>query len=307
MLRLRRLALLAALAALATLAAAAAAVAVAATTEGNRRAARADTRLTTEGNRHAARADARQLLARLELPPGARRLRHHPSAPPAELVADEAHAIASAWWRVPGRPAAVLAYIRSHRPAGATLVATGTGGERGVVTERSLGYQWPAKPGVLGERLLNVTITAMRGASAVFAEAQSDWIVVRSRAERVPSGVRAVAITAPTGAFVLTAQERVRRLISLVDSLPIAQPVAYSCPEQSAADERRVTFTFLRRVSGPPLARAVYVGFEPQPYLSYPCNAIAFSVRGRRMTPLIGGNRFLRSAQRIAGRALIAR
>lgn len=263
---------------------------------------------TTAGNRRAARADARVLVARLRLPRGAVRVRRRTGGS-FPLYADQAHALAHASWRVPGRPGTVIAYIRSHPPAGAKLFSTGwSGSSRARARELTLGYQWPPRRGVLGERLLNVIVTAQRGgASSVLAVAQSDWVVVRSASERVPASARIVQITtsSPRRTVTLTAAPRVRRLIALVDSLPIAQPVTINCPALIDADARQVSFSFRARASGPVLARADYVGYEPHPYVSGPCNAIAFSVRGRPRTPLIGGADFLHDAQRIAGTVLI--
>src|SRR5579875_1989404 len=247
---------------------------------------------TTAGNRRAAHVDARALVARVRLPRGAVRVRARTGGSFA-LYADRAHALAQASWRVPGRPGTVIAYIRSHPPAGARLLSTGwSGSSRARARELTLGFQWPPRRGVLGERLLDVMVMALRGgASSVLAVAQSDWVVVRSAGERVPASARVVQITtsSPRRTVTLTAAPRVRRLIALVDSLPIVQPGTINCQALIGADARHVSFSFRARAGGPILARAGYVGYEPHPYVSGPCNAIAFSVDGRPRTPLIGG------------------
>jgi hypothetical protein len=278
---------------------------------------------TTASNRRVARADARALLAALRLPARAVRLAREPAGDHGYLrafgvLADEARAAATGWWRVPhASPAAVLGYLRAHVPPGAKLFSTGGGGNTRTGTHFStLTYSWAGRPGVLGFRGLNVTVTALSsGAVGVGAQSQSDWIVARSPSERVPAGVRSVRVELQrgtgrglqaAGSFTLTAPARVRRLVALVDSLPIAQPLALSCPADLVSAQRVVRLRFVSG-GGEALARAVYTGFEPEPGFSGQCNAISFSVRGRMRTPLIGGSRFLRRAERIAGRSLIAR
>jgi hypothetical protein len=99
----------------------------------------------------------------------------------------------------------------------------------------------------------------------------------------------------PIVSLTVTAPAKVRRIIRLIDQLPIVQPgVGYSCPSVSPG-QPIVTFDFRAAVSKPILAQARVTdyGVALGPY-----NPVSFSIRGHRKTPLVSDN-LLTQAQRL--------
>ncbi|MGI8505415.1 MAG: hypothetical protein ACR2MK_01180 [Solirubrobacteraceae bacterium] len=273
--------------------------------------------VTSASNRRAARSDAAKLLRRLRLPVGASVSTTEPAGdggllkPLRALVATTARADVHAWWVVPGRPDSLLAYIKAHAPAGAKFYATGSGsgGPSGRTVE-TLDYSWPAIGGVIGLRELAVSVTSLSSsATGVLAQAESDWIVPRPASERVPAGTHEIDVTSAkldgptTASLSVTSAVKVRRIVALIDKMPIVQPGTYSCPGLTNVGARVVRLAFRARVAGKLLARATYVDYPPLTAPSGPCNAIDFSVRGHRRAPLIGGD-FVTQAQRVLGVSL---
>jgi hypothetical protein len=127
----------------------------------------------------AARADAAQLLTRLSLPPGSTPSAGAPAAgladpaigPPATPNVVDEHA----WWVVPGPPAAALAYVDSHRPAGSQPAGTGSGND---VTSHE--FAWFPVAGVLATRELVVAVAALPdGSTGLRADSQVVWLTPR--------------------------------------------------------------------------------------------------------------------------------
>ena len=263
-------------------------------------------------NRNVARRDAPQLMARLRLPPGAVRLGGEPVGdhgylrPIDALQADRARVVAYAWWRVPGGPSAAIAYVRAHPPRGSRLSATGTvGNQRAGTSARLIDDQWPAVPGVLGARELAVTATSLPdGETGMLAEAQSDWIVARPAGEHIPASTRAIQITSgappgnPSVSLSVTDPVMVRRIVVLINRLPIAQPVTIACPELT--DPRLITMTFARELGGRALAVLNYEDFRPWSAPSQACKTISLTIDGRRQDSLVGGT-FLNTIERWLG------
>lgn len=269
---------------------------------------------TTASNRRAARLDAARLLRSLRLPAAATRSSSEPAADGGELkpllalVATTARADVHAWWLVPGRPDSVLAYIKAHLPAGSKLYATGSGhsGRSGRTVE-FVDYSWPAIPGVMGFRELAVSVTSLSSTvSGVLAQAQSDWIVLRAASERIPAGTHEIDVTSAKlgGSAIVslrvTTAVKVRRIVALIDAMPIVQPATMSCPGLTDVGARVMAFKFRPHVAGKLLAQATYIDYPGLTATSGPCNAIDIRIRGRRRAPLIGGD-FVTQAQRVLG------
>jgi hypothetical protein len=267
-------------------------------------------------NIRAARDDVRSHLAAVELPPGAQPA---PSEPPGDhgylkplgvLEADGAHVVADRWWTVAGDPAAAIAYVEAHPPAGSSQFATGSGGNsRTGSSERSVDFEWPAVGGVLGYRELALTATAVRGGvTGLLVEAQSDWIVPRPASERVPAGVHEIDLTAgvpgrpPRTSLAVTGARKLARIVAVIDGLAPSQPIVFYCP--LLTDPRAITLSFRARAGGPALARVDYVVFRPWLAPGGPCSSsLVFTIRGRRQAGLLGG-RLIGALQRILGTKL---
>lgn len=272
-------------------------------------------------NRAAARRDAVGLLKRLRLPAGAVRLRLEPSGDngylklSGELDGDSAHATAAGWWTIEEPPSAVIAYLGGHRPAGSTASGTGSAGNSHTGTSASiLTFAWLPRGNVLGERQLQVTVTVLTdGKTGIFAEAQSDWTVLRSWSERVPAGVSSVQVTlqrAPkrigltklgrVSHAVIRAPRAVARAISLVDSLDVLQPVVLMCPME-AEPAGSLTVTYSAGPAGPALAQAKVLLFPGgQDGGAGECDPIGFSIRGHTEKALIGAP-FAKTIEKLAG------
>jgi hypothetical protein len=233
--------------------------------------------------RQRAVADAARIMASFPRPPGAVRT---------GLIASLAHAgqwpatpdlaNVTRWWRVPGRPRAVLAWIGAHLPSGFTPDGTGFG--PGSWTDT---FALPAVPGVLTERELVVLAVANHGETAIRVDAQVVWLPARSAAERIPAGVMRITVTPVFGfnrnprakrldhAFTVTDPAKVARIVALVNGLPRFPAGSFSCPVDFGGQMR---LTFSTRPGGPVVARVTteYGG----------CGSVSVRIGGRDMPAL---------------------
>ncbi len=202
------------------------------------------------------------------------------------------------WWRVRQSADDVIAFIRAHPPRGGELTSTGSGWN-GHVQSLSLAYHWRPIPGVLDPRALVINVAALPdGSSGVRADAEVVWIKPRPASERVPAGVRVIDISRPpTLSLHVTDQAKVRRLVAIINRLPIVQPGAWSCPAMRPAPT--ITFTFRASPGGAILAAASEHSDVQEP--TTPCDPLSFSVRGTPRTPLLRGAAFLAAAGRLLG------
>lgn len=266
-------------------------------------------------NRAAARRDVSSLLAKLVLPAGTVGLVSEPRGDNGylkvngPLEADEAHTLAHGWWVLAGTPEDVIAYVRAHPPAGGRLFGTGTAGNtHNGTSAESVYYQWAGVRNVLGYRELALTATALPdGTTGVLAEAQSDWIVPRPTAERIPSSTGEIDITSgapgrrPRESLSVSNRSQVGKIVRLINALPIAQPIVVACP--LLLDPRLVTMTFRAAPGGPPLAVLTYSDFRPWSGPSQLCKTVALEIGGRTQDALIGGD-FLKRIGRMLSRSL---
>jgi hypothetical protein len=156
---------------------------------------------------------------------------------------------------------------------------------------------WPPTAGVLDTRWLELQVTARaHGGTLLWAESQSQWVVTRPAAERIPAGVREVDVSdawpgkRPLLTRRVTGHAQVRALVGLFNSLGIAQPVTINCPAETLTPI--VTVRFRRSAGATPVARAAVSASANFPWpADLPganCYPITFSVEGRRGTPLVG-------------------
>jgi hypothetical protein len=290
-------------------------VALAGATAGSPRAAgaRLHSRSTLAHNKRVARSDAAGLLGRLRLPAGAARSPREPTGagtylrPMPSLEATSARVTDHAWWTVPEQPSAVLAYLKAHPPAGGRYDGSGSTSSGSGVVALSIDYSWPAIAGVLGGRLLDVTVSAVHGGTGVLAETQSEWIVPRPASEVVPAGVHEIDVSAQaaTGgrpvSRQVTAAATVRALVALINGLPIGQPTATSCPAEITTGAQIVALTFRPAAGGAALARASFTDYAGWGGLSGECNEISLSIGGRQQRDGLIGGRYIARLTRILG------
>src|SRR5689334_3750067 len=145
--------------------------------------------------RQRAVADAALIMASFPRPPGAVR-----TGPIASLTQPGARpatpdlASVTRWWRVPGRPQEVLAWIRAHLPPGFTPAGTGTGS--GSCTSV---LALPAVPDVLTQRELVMLAVRSGSQSAIRVDAQVVWLPARPVAELVLPAARVLTVTPAFG------------------------------------------------------------------------------------------------------------
>ena len=237
-------------------------------------------------NQAAAHGDAAVLLARLTLPAGAVRSATEPSGAGAVLAkASERPATQNVvddhgWWVISARPAAVLAFIRSHPPAGSKLVERQSGdASQGFILDE---YSWPARAKVLSSRQLVVEVVSLAGGStALRADAFVVWMKPRPASERIPGGVAELQVTVingkrPTqGPFTFALSSQLNRVRSVIDALPAAQPGVALCPADFAI---RVRLAFYSAHSARPLAVA---RVDPDG-----CEGVQLTVNRRSQPPL---------------------
>ena len=239
--------------------------------------------------RQRAVADAARIMASFPWPPGAVR-----TGPAASLTQSGARPVTpdlasvTRWWRVPGRPQEVLAWIRAHLPPGFTLAGTGVG------TRSGSGPGWwtrvfalPAVPDVLTQRELVVLAVRSGSQTAIRVDAQVVWLPARPVAERVPPAARVLTVTPVFGfnpapraerldrAFTVTDPATVARIAAVVNGLTRFPGGAFSCPAESGGQMR---LTFFTRPGGPVVARltAEYGG----------CGVVSVRIDGRDMPGL---------------------
>ena len=237
--------------------------------------------------RQRAVADAALIMASFPRPPGAVR-----TGPIASLAQSDARPVTpdlasvTRWWRVPGRPQEVLAWIRAHLPPGFTPAGAGVGTRSGSEWWTRV-FALPAVPDVLTQRELVVLAVRSRSQSSIRVDAQVVWLPARPVAELIPPAARVLTVTPVFGfnpaprarrldrAFTVTDPATVARIAAVVNGLTRFPGGAFSCPAESGGQMR---LTFFTRRGGPVVARltAEYGG----------CGVVSVRIDGRDMPGL---------------------
>jgi hypothetical protein len=173
-----------------------------------------------------------------------------------------------------------MSYIDSHRPAGASVVGSGTGYlGRPVVFET---FGWPPTDGRLSSRWLVLEAVGLPGHRAgLRADAEDVWITPRPASERIPSGSTSLVVSVRRGSkvvggpFTVIKSKRIGAATALINSLPAAQPGWSACPIDFGVDVRLVF-----RLPG--VSRPVAVA-DVDPW---GCGDVGLRLRGRAQPPL---------------------
>lgn len=245
-------------------------------------------------NRSAAQHDAGRLLALVRLPAGATSfagagLLRQPYARPATSELVDLHRT----WRVPAPLDGVVSFVQQHRPPGSRSDGSGEAGGPGTPANEELTFAFPPLRGITMRELALTAVSLGPRTTGLRVDAEEVWVATRPPSERIPAGVREVDVVSRYPRKAPLVSVRVRRastvaaVVRRFDALGIVQPGSvFSCP---AFLRRGPTVTFdFRAASGALLARAGVLA--PGSGSSGPCNAVSLSIRGRRQTPLIGGN-----------------
>lgn len=279
-------------------------------------------RAQLHANERAARQDARALLESLHLPAGVRRIAGEPRfARPlgGGGALDYAYnAGEQSWWESAAGPQSIIAYVEAHRPPGASILSTGSGGDsQTATTSLEVMFSWPPIGAQVYNRTLTLSvITPAHGDSAIVARSEAAWIVPRAASERVPAAVHDIELSLRIGGgpfgerhmrtrtYLVWRRTRVATIVRELDSLLTVQPgVAYSCPAEVGGVQRpELTLQFRAGPAGPALARATVYVFPGRTGASgwNACDPIAFWIGSRAQTPLTSRT-FVRSIGRLMG------
>jgi hypothetical protein len=184
----------------------------------------------------------------------------------------------------------VYDWIRRHPPAGSLASEAGAEGPaNGSVAAQWLGFSFLATPAPEqgSETLLVETAAARGGGTAIRVDAQVVWRRPRSAAERIPGGVSAITIAerrvtgSSAGPWTVSDRRRVRRIVALVNALPLGPAGPVACPADMGP---YVTLTFASGGHG--IARAVADGSG--------CGFVGLTIHGHREPFLTGGVALIR-------------
>jgi hypothetical protein len=234
---------------------------------------------TAQSPHQRAAADAARIIASFPRPPGAKRtgliasLTTPGMGPP--ITPDVV--TATQWWRAPGQPQAVLAWIRAHLPAGFTVGGEGSGSQSWFDE-----FALPPVPGVLTQRWMVVLVVADGDQTAIRVDAQVVWLPARPAGERIPQDAQVVTISPVFGlqpvkrlerldpAVTVTDPAKVHAIATVVDGLPLFPPGEFNCPADFGA---AMSLTFRTSPGGPVVAQltAQYGG----------CGTVTVSIGGR--------------------------
>ncbi|MGH3149242.1 MAG: hypothetical protein ACRDOB_00720 [Streptosporangiaceae bacterium] len=252
------------------------------------------------------------MLCEFAVPPGARRLAHIPDVlgdtpEPLPGPADQVERVQ--FWQVPGSPLDVLAWEKLHVRQALAFLGRGYGSRGATPVEWDDGYDLPAVPGQaspsgqIDSRTMTVSAArAEKGRTDLEVLVLVSWIPPRPAAEGVPSAAQAVTIAVksdmnlhvtPPAPVTVTDPARVRRIVALVDGLPLSPRGGFSCPADGGAT---LVLTFRAQPGGPALAVA-------EPGLEG-CEMVSFTIGGQpqpTLGSLDGGRLFAASVARIAG------
>jgi hypothetical protein len=269
-----------------------------------------------ERNKRAARADAVHMLKSLRMPPGTVRTRaikeHHGSGALEAVLTDF---IARAEYRTPDGVNAYR-YIKRHRPRDSKV--SGSGGAYRILKngQRRLIYRdfelaFPGRRGVVFARLLRVQVRKLKsGRSIVSVTAQSNWIIPRPSAEKVPSAVTQVAVSGATirrhsgtawANSPISSKTEVAKLIKLVDRPGITQDETINCPAEGLYPQHTLSLEF-QNAEGKTLAsvEADWSGNDGNGATGWECSPLDFKL-GKKHEPSLQDPRFLKQFQKLTG------
>jgi len=195
------------------------------------------------GSRAEATALAGQLLSRLRLPAGTRRLPPAPAPPflsqPASEPADGALLDEHRFFAVAQPPGALSDYLVAHVPDGMTSLGTGEGSGPGQPTTLDVDYlARPVPTGIYSAQVVLTMVPDSSGGSRLRADAQVIWYPSRTAAEYVdPARYHVLTMTVTVDGRkvhtihkVVTSQADIARLAAALDRSPAEPPVTISCP-----------------------------------------------------------------------------
>lgn len=182
-----------------------------------------------------ARSVAGRLLSGLRLPPGSRSVRLAGLAGPMASLGDVQYVDRSAAYRVAGSPAGVVAYLTAHPPPATRTMGSGFGS--GTAWDDMVVFAPIRTSPEVAEAQLVVSLKGEGGGGTTLlrVDAEVMWQAPHPPAEDVPVGVPLATaslrqLTRVLRSVVVHRGVTLRRLVDAFDALPVAVPVARSCP-----------------------------------------------------------------------------
>jgi hypothetical protein len=206
-----------------------------------------------------AEAEARYLLGAFVPPPGARRLTRSPDAllaSPTTILGSTSLVQRTQWWLASGQPQPLLAWEQQRLPSWLRPGDMDFG-------PPSWDREWDVTslPSGLGADLVVKVASAGGGQAGIRVDAQVAWQPPRPATEAVPATATVVTLAEqpsplrgsqrPPAPVTITAPAVVRRLVALVNGLPLATNAGLPCPAYLGY---WVRLTFRTQPGGPPLA-----------------------------------------------------
>lgn len=264
---------------------------------------------TGAGHAEVATQDAEALFGALPTPPGADRLSSAPTAAPVlggptapESPADPDLVQRTAWWSTSQSPTALMAWVAAHPPAGTTPDGSARAILGGQTSLWTRDFTAPAQPGVISERLVEASVSALPGGGAAMRE---DVIVTYLPAKPagetlpvattvtvapvLPAGQDAASSSPGSAPITVTSPMAIAEITSLVNGLPVVSAARVNCPMDTGAG-LRLTF---RSASGAQLATAA-IGASG-------CRTVSVVVGGDKQPDLSGGDGLSGQIMAIAG------
>ncbi len=184
---------------------------------------------------------------------------------------------AHSFWRVPGKPATVIAWFEAHPPRGAANSGKGSGGTGGATLHWNTTFGYAPIPGRISWRAVTVTTSAARGGgTAVRVDAQAVWVIPRPASAIVPDTVNRIEWSSATASYAadhtFTSRSAVRRLVAALNAVPIARPVPGNFCFPTQAGLHGFRFVLLSPGRTAPVAVATWTG----------CGTVALDIAAKR-------------------------
>jgi hypothetical protein len=255
------------------------------------------------GSRPAAAALARQLLSRLRLPSGARRLAPEPlppslSQPASQYATGPASLDQHQLFALTQPVDAAAAFLAAHIPPGLSRGGTGEGSSPGGVTMREVTDTLRSLPsGISAGELVLTVVPAASGGSLLRADAQVVWFPPRTAAEYLdPARYHVLTITATvygqrmrTVRKVVTSPAVIARLAAALNRSPVTPAEDTACPNEFA--------TYRLALSVSRSSRPAVVVQTAQ----WPCGGSTIIVNGRPQPPLADNGAVAALADQVLG------
>jgi hypothetical protein len=257
--------------------------------------------------------DAARIIASFPRPPhGTRTGLIAELSVPAVMAVSPDLVEATEWWRVPGQPQAVLAWVQANIPARFTLTGGGGGDyqpTRSITVSGTLHdvFTLPAVPNVLIQRWLVVLVAPDGNQTAMRVDAEDVWLPAKPAEERIPPDAKVVTVAPifeysqyvkpsrvpldPTVA--VTNPATVARIAALVDALTVFPPGFTDCEPGPAV---QVQLTFRTSLHGRVVALVSEAG----------CSNVSVTIDGQAMPALSDDINAQRQLNKTLGQRVLA-